>query len=85
VQHAGAVNVSVTVRQEPDRLLLSIQDDGKGFNIARERGMGLLGMQERVSNLEGTFEVVSEPSQGTGLRVSLPLVQTRDGSPMQTT
>jgi len=85
VQHAGAVNVSVTVRQEPDRLRLSIQDDGKGFNIGRERGMGLLGMQERVSNLDGTFEVISEPSQGTGLRVSLPLIGTRDGNPMLTT
>jgi signal transduction histidine kinase len=84
VQHAGAVNVSVTVRQEAGRLLLSIQDDGKGFDADRERGMGLLGMQERVSNLEGTFEVISEPSRGTGLRVSLPLIGARDGKPMQT-
>jgi signal transduction histidine kinase len=78
VQHAGAVNVSVTVRQEKGRLVLSIQDDGKGFNTQQERGMGLLGIEERVGNLEGDFQVTSEPGKGTRLQVSLPLVWTGD-------
>jgi signal transduction histidine kinase len=84
VQHAGAVNVSVTVRQESGRLLLTIQDDGKGFRAEQERGMGLLGIEERVGNLQGDFEVASQPGKGTELRVSLPLVGTRDGSPIDT-
>ncbi|HWC99642.1 MAG TPA: ATP-binding protein [Candidatus Sulfopaludibacter sp.] len=74
VQHAGARNVVVTVEQEPDKLLLAIQDDGKGFRPLRERGMGLLGIQERVTHLHGTFAVESEPGQGARLRVMLPLV-----------
>jgi signal transduction histidine kinase len=73
VQHAGARNVKVTVRQENDRLLLSIEDDGKGFDVQRERGMGLLGIQERVSYLAGRFSVESAAGQGTLMRVMLPL------------
>ena len=73
VQHAGAHNVRVTVERQHGRLLLSIQDDGKGFNAQQERGMGLLGMEERVSHLGGVFSVHSEPGQGAELRVELPL------------
>jgi signal transduction histidine kinase len=73
VQHAGARNVTVKVQQERDKLLLSIQDDGKGFRPLQEKGMGLLGIQERVSRLKGTFAVRSEPGQGTELSVMLPL------------
>jgi signal transduction histidine kinase len=52
---------------------LTIEDDGKGFNAREERGMGLLGIEERVSYLGGSFQVESEPGRGTSLRVVLPL------------
>ena len=48
VQHAGAHNVKVTVRQADAVCMLAIEDDGKGFDAQQEKGMGLLGMQERV-------------------------------------
>jgi signal transduction histidine kinase len=73
VQHSGAANVTVTVCQEPGRLLLAVEDDGKGFDAQHERGMGLLGIEERVSHLGGSFAVDSEPGQGAVLRVMLPL------------
>jgi len=73
VQHAAASNVIVTVRLEGDRLRLTVEDDGKGFDPARDKGMGLLGVHERVSRLGGTFTVVSEPGGGAVLRVDLPL------------
>jgi signal transduction histidine kinase len=73
VQHAAARIVKVTVRQQPGRILLHIQDDGKGFNTRRERGMGLLGMQERASCLGGTFAVDSEPGRGAEVSVALPV------------
>jgi signal transduction histidine kinase len=75
VQHANARNVRITVTQEPDRLLLSIQDDGRGFNPPQERGMGLIGMEERVSALGGRLVVESASGEGTVLRVVLPLSQ----------
>jgi signal transduction histidine kinase len=73
VQHANAKNVKITVTQEADRLLLSIQDDGRGFNTQQERGMGLIGMEERVSALGGRLAVESASGEGTLLRVALPL------------
>lgn len=75
VQHADARHVKVTVQQEAGRLRLSIEDDGKGFRVERERGMGLLGMQERVTYLGGALAVDSAPGQGTTLRVTLPLAE----------
>jgi signal transduction histidine kinase len=75
MQHASARQVEVTVRQEAESLMLSIRDDGKGFDARHERGMGLLGMEERVSHLGGSFAVNSTPGQGTLLQVSLPLLR----------
>ncbi len=72
-RHAQARSVHISVRQEPARLLLAVQDDGKGFDTRRARGLGLVGMAERVNHLGGTFEVESEPGRGTVLRVELPL------------
>ena len=75
VQHSQASMVRVTVQQEPSRILLAIQDDGKGFDPQHERGMGLLGMQERVSNLGGTFSVESLPGNGAIVCIVLPLAK----------
>jgi len=50
-----------------------VQDNGKGFRAARTRGLGLLGMEERVTRLGGRFRVRSEPGRGTTLSVELPL------------
>jgi signal transduction histidine kinase len=76
VQHAAAHNVKITVDQQPTTLRLAIEDDGKGFAPQKERGMGLLGIQERVSHLGGAFSIDSSPGRGTALRVLLPLENT---------
>ncbi|MEP6716077.1 MAG: ATP-binding protein [Terriglobia bacterium] len=72
-QHARAKSVRVTLRAHSGNLVLSVQDDGIGFSIDTVRGMGLLGMQERIANLLGTFNVESEPGRGTLIMVRLPL------------
>jgi signal transduction histidine kinase len=72
-KHAYAKNVRVAVCQEPNRLRVSIEDDGKGFDPARSRGLGLVGMNERVSQLGGVLKVDSDPARGTSLRIDLPL------------
>lgn len=71
-KHACASTVRVVVRQEPARILLSIQDDGKGFHVEQDRGLGLLGMQERASHLGGAFSIETRPGQGTAISVLLP-------------
>ena len=72
-QHASARHVEVAVRQEQDRLQLLIRDDGRGFDTRRERGMGLLGIEERVNHLGGSVTVDSTPGAGTSIEVVLPL------------
>ena len=72
-KHAHASSVRVTMRAHSDSLVLSVQDDGRGFDIEKEKGMGLLGMNERVENLGGTFNVESEIGRGTLIMVRLPL------------
>ncbi|HLN03758.1 MAG TPA: sensor histidine kinase [Bryobacteraceae bacterium] len=72
-RHAHARSVRIRVCQAADRILLSIQDDGRGFDAQRVRGLGLVGMEERVEHLGGTFQVRSEPGHGTVLDVELPL------------
>jgi len=74
-RHAGAGSVRVVAQQEPRRLLLSIQDDGRGFDVRRSRGLGLLGMEERIAHLGGTLQLVSEQGSGTLISVVLPLPQ----------
>ena len=75
VQHAGARHVKVAVQQQTDELRLAIEDDGKGFDAQQGRGMGLLGIQERVVYLGGRFEVESAAGKGTALKVTLPLAR----------
>jgi signal transduction histidine kinase len=72
-KHAYAKNARVTVRQERNHLRVSIEDDGKGFDPSRARGLGLVGMNERVTQLGGVLRVDSDPGRGTCLRVDLPL------------
>jgi signal transduction histidine kinase len=72
-KHAYAKNVRVVVRQETNYLRVSIEDDGKGFDATRVRGLGLVGMNERVSQLGGVLKVDSRPTGGTRLRIDLPL------------
>jgi signal transduction histidine kinase len=73
-RHADAKNVHVVVKQKPDRLLLTVKDDGKGFDTKQTRGLGLIGMEERVRHLGGRFEVSSQPGHGTRLAIDLPLI-----------
>ena len=72
-KHAYAKNVRVVVRQEANHLRVSVEDDGKGFESSRVRGLGLVGMKERVSQLGGVLKVDSGPARGTRLQVDLPL------------
>ncbi len=72
VRHSGAKNAKVFVRQSASNIIVQVSDDGKGFNSERTRGLGLLGMEERVKRLGGTFTVESNPGQGVTLTADLP-------------
>jgi signal transduction histidine kinase len=72
-RHSHATTVRIRVHRGTDRLTLRIQDDGVGFNVRQVKGLGLLGMEERVARLGGAFEIDSEPGGGAILTVQLPL------------
>ena len=72
-RHAQARKVMVEVRQETSKILLSVEDDGHGFDTRRIRGLGLVGMEERVHHLGGELSVRSRPGKGTTVAVELPL------------
>jgi signal transduction histidine kinase len=71
--HASAKNAKVTIAQNPDKITVEITDDGHGFDPARQRGMGILGMEERVRRLGGTFTIESAPGKGATVKAELPL------------
>src|SRR5262249_14791899 len=60
-RHSHATTVQVRIQQMPGFLFLSVQDDGLGFDAAQTKGMGLLGIEERVSQLGGRCKVHSGP------------------------
>ena len=73
--HSPATTIHIRVGQESDRLLLTIQEDGQGFDVRETKGLGLLGMQERVTRLGGKCRVHSQPERGTILSVELPFAR----------
>lgn len=71
-RHAKAATVKVTVRPEEAGVRVVIQDDGVGFDPRHGKGVGILGMEERVRHLAGVFKVESAPGHGTTISIFLP-------------
>ncbi len=79
-KHARAKEVYVGLGIAPERVQLSITDNGQGFLIPERLGslmeqnhFGLVSMRERIELLQGSFQVTSGPSFGTHLEVTIPL------------
>jgi len=73
LRHSGARLVRVYVQRENGTLRTSIQDDGKGFEPSEEKGLGILGMEERIVRLGGTLKISSELGRGTIVSFELPM------------
>lgn len=72
-KHAQASSAQVRLQWKEGEIDLTVQDDGTGFDAERVRGLGLLGMEERVHHLGGAFAVDSHAGRGTLLRIHLPV------------
>jgi len=81
-RHSKAAHVRVSVRRDQRQVRVTIADDGTGFH-ARQKGMGILGMEERVRNLGGDFHIQSAPGSGTEISISLPLVNAAGTAPVE--
>lgn len=75
VKHASAAEAMVRVHYREDEVQLEVADDGIGFDApgADRPSWGLIGMQERVALMEGTFALSSEKGRGTSIIVTVPL------------
>ena len=79
VKHAKAGNIWISATKEKLALRCSIRDDGDGFDPHQARsgqgrkGLGLIGMQERVSAIGGTLRIDSCAGKGTELSIGIPM------------
>jgi signal transduction histidine kinase len=76
-RHAKAANVRVALHGDDREVILTVQDDGAGFvpRGGAPKGIGLIGIEERVRELGGKVSIFSQPGKGALLRVRLPLLQ----------
>ena len=84
-KHAQATLVKVSIQKLRDAIRMEIKDNGKSFQVqgvlptGRNKGLGLLGMRERVEMVGGRFAVESSPGKGTTIRAEIPFANgTRD-------
>jgi len=80
-KHAHAQNVGILLDRRSDHVSLIVEDDGTGFDgenafNPRERGLGLIGMRERIVLVGGTLDVESRPGAGVTVFVRIPVPQT---------
>ena len=80
MKHADATEVELRVLKEDDHVHINIADNGKGFSIHESmensslaEGFGLQGIRERVSMMNGTIVLTSNPGSGTTIDVKLPV------------
>lgn len=85
VRHAKALKIVMTLRLKDTALVLSVQDDGIGFDVARAQSeaarggsVGLLSMQERIVLANGSLDVASTPGKGTQVTARFPLKGEKD-------
>lgn len=78
-KHAGAKHVDVRLSFEPEAVLLSVRDDGKGFDASRTPPghYGLLNMRERAAKASGTLIIDSRPGAGSQVSFSMPFIAGR--------
>ena len=76
-RHAQAKKVHVTLHGSRSGIIVTVQDDGVGFDTssAPSRGLGLIGMEERVRELRGKMAISSQPNRGTLLEISIPMMR----------
>jgi PAS domain S-box-containing protein len=76
IKHAAACHVTLSLRNHADAIHLEITDDGIGFDpeaVVADRALGLVGMRERLSLVDGESTIESRPGAGTRFRARVPL------------
>ncbi len=80
-RHANATRVKVTLNEKVGKLMLRINDNGKGITprqISGSKSLGLIGIRERAYSLGGEARIVGNAARGTTVTVTIPLSVTED-------
>lgn len=79
IKHAEARQVEINIELEDNRIVITVQDDGKGFNLAEQRpqtgktaGFGLFSIKERLHHLDGQMSISTSPGKGTRVVLTAP-------------
>lgn len=74
LEHANAKHLNLQINRLDDELILTIEDDGIGFNPnSQTNGIGLSNTDQRVKALNGTWHIDTLPAQGTTITITIPL------------
>jgi signal transduction histidine kinase len=76
IKHSKASNAEIKITQHQKDLVISVLDDGKGFNTEteiNEDGLGLRQIEARIKKMKGVFKIKSSPNEGTTIFISLPV------------
>lgn len=81
IKYSGADRITVSLKQVENELMITVKDEGKGFDpkLAEARssnlesGRGFFNMYERTEYVNGSLEIQSEPGQGTTVRLTVPV------------
>ena len=88
VKHSGPAQVKINLQFDPHKVVLQINDNGKGFNPEdcagpKDGHFGLLGIRERTERLGGQVSITSTPGAGTTIRVEIPINSTSGNQPLE--
>lgn len=74
VKHGHPTNILVQCSQNEDRIFITVEDDGKGFDpslLERKKGIGLANIRNRINYLNGKLDIQSKPEEGTIVNVEV--------------
>ncbi|MGI9146342.1 MAG: ATP-binding protein [Chloroflexota bacterium] len=84
IRHAGATSVTISVKRAGEHLVMSIRDNGRGFDVSAagaQRGNGLRNIAERARLIGGAASIESQPGRGTQVCIRLGLMALHGASP----
>jgi two-component system, NarL family, sensor kinase len=74
IKHANANTILVQLTKTPQKVLVTVEDDGKGFDknlLSTSKGIGLQSVQQRIDYLKGSLQIDTKPNEGTSFHIEL--------------
>ncbi len=84
VKHARATEILLEVKEKKNKYLITVQDNGVGFNNDKQNnetkigGFGLLSIKERLESFKGHLHLISEPGKGTTATIEIPIMKIKN-------